>query len=411
MLVGVAAIPLLIDGMGLERFGMLSIAWMIVGYFGVLDMGLGRALTQRVAYKIGSGELNHIKALVIVSLVVVLVLGSASGLLVSFFAEVLVYDLFNISSIYLVESLKGIYWVAATIPLVILSTALFGVLEGQQYFGWTALVRAPLNLLMFVAPLIALQWSADLDVIFSSLFWVRLVGLIALVIIVYATLAIMPKPEFSWQETKLLFSFGGWITVSNIVSPMMVYFDRFYIAAVLSVSVVAYYTTPLDLLIKVLLVPLALVGVMFAIFSSEWSTNKRTVINHYRKSIITVFIVMAPFTIVAVLLADYGLTLWLGAEFAEQSYKITQVIAVGVFFNAMAMVPYALIQGIGRADITAKFHLLELPIFLVLLWFFVDAFGLIGAAYAWTIRVTLDAMLLYWYAQSKVREASCVTMQ
>jgi len=408
MAVGLLTIPMLIAGMGIERFGMLSIAWMIVGYFGVLDMGLGRALTQRVAYKIGSGELHHIKALVLVSLSVVLILGLLSASFVSLFAEKLIYDLFNISTIYLAESLKGVYWVAATIPLVIISTALFGVLEGQQYFGWTALVRAPLNLLMFVAPLIALQWSADLDVIFSSLFWVRSVALIALIIIVYGSLKIMPKPEFSWQETKLLFSFGGWITVSNIISPVMVYFDRFYIASVLSVSVVAFYTTPVDLLVKFLLVPLALVGVMFAVFSTEWSKHPQRVIESYKKSVWIILIIMVPFTLLTILFAKFGLSLWLGSEFAEQSYFITQIIALGLFMNAMAMVPYALVQGIGRADITAKFHLAEMPIFVFLLWFFVDSFGLIGAAYAWTIRVTIDAILLYWYSFRVIKGVKCV---
>jgi len=408
MAVGLLTIPMLIAGMGIERFGMLSIAWMIVGYFGVLDMGLGRALTQRVAYKIGSGELHHIKALVLVSLSVVLILGLLSASFVSLFAEKLIYDLFNISTIYLAESLKGVYWVAATIPLVIISTALFGVLEGQQYFGWTALVRAPLNLLMFVAPLIALQWSADLDVIFSSLFWVRSVALIALIIIVYGSLKIMPKPEFSWQETKLLFSFGGWITVSNIISPVMVYFVRFYIASVLSVSVVAFYTTPVDLLVKFLLVPLALVGVMFAVFSTEWSKHPQRVIESYKKSVWIILIIMVPFTLLTILFAKFGLSLWLGSEFAEQSYFITQIIALGLFMNAMAMVPYALVQGIGRADITAKFHLAEMPIFVFLLWFFVDSFGLIGAAYAWTIRVTIDAILLYWYSFRVIKGVKCV---
>jgi O-antigen/teichoic acid export membrane protein len=403
MAVGILSIPILIEGMGIERFGMLAIAWMIVGYFGVLDMGLGRALTQRIAYKLGASELSDIKYLVLVALLAVLVLGVIGAGSVFLSAEYLVYELFNISEPLLTESLLGVYWVAATIPLVILSTALFGVLEGHQYFGWTAIIRAPLNLLMFIAPLVAMSWSVELHVVFSSLFIVRLVAFIALSVLVYVLLRSLPTSVANLLEIKQLFSFGGWITVSNIVSPMMVYFDRFYIAAVLSVAVVAYYTTPLDLLTKVLLVPLALVGVMFAVFSTDWATNKQRVIKQYHQSIKVVVLVMVPFTILVVLFAEYGLTLWLGAEFAMQSYPIAQIIAIGVFINALAMVPYALIQGIGRADVTAKFHLIELPIFAILLWFFVEKFGLIGAAYAWSIRVTIDAVLLYWYAHSKVR--------
>ena len=51
LLVGLATIPLLIDGLGVERFGILVLAWMIIGYFSLL--GLPRALTKLVAENLG----------------------------------------------------------------------------------------------------------------------------------------------------------------------------------------------------------------------------------------------------------------------------------------------------------------------------------------------------------------------
>jgi hypothetical protein len=37
----------------------------------------------------------------------------------------------------------------------------------------------------------------------------------------------------------------------------------------------------------------------------------------------------------------------------------------------------------------------ELPLHLLLVWVLVDAFGLVGAALAWSIRVTIDGTLLF----------------
>ena len=58
LLVAVFAIPQLIKGLGTDRFGILTLAWMVLSYFSLFDLGLGRALTQLVAEKLGkeSGE-------------------------------------------------------------------------------------------------------------------------------------------------------------------------------------------------------------------------------------------------------------------------------------------------------------------------------------------------------------------
>src|ERR1700723_1921283 len=56
-----------------------------------------------------------------------------------------------------------------------------------------------------------------------------------------------------------LLRFGGWMTVSNIVGPLMVTLDRFLIAGLISVTAVAYYATPYELVTKLLLVPVAVV--------------------------------------------------------------------------------------------------------------------------------------------------------
>jgi len=50
--------------------------------------------------------------------------------------------------------------------------------------------------------------------------------------------------------------------------------------------------------------------------------------------------------------------------------------------------------GRGRPDLPAKFHLLELGLYAVGAWLLVRAFGVTGAALAWTGRVTVDAGLL-----------------
>jgi O-antigen/teichoic acid export membrane protein len=57
------------------------------------------------------------------------------------------------------------------------------------------------------------------------------------------------------------------MTVSNVVSPLMVYVDRFLIGAFLSISAVAYYVTPHEVVTKLLVLPGAVAAVFFPAFS------------------------------------------------------------------------------------------------------------------------------------------------
>ena len=52
------------------------------------------------------------------------------------------------------------------------------------------------------------------------------------------------------RAVRELLSFGSWVTISNIVGPLMIYFDRFVIGALLTMTAVAYYTTPFDVVTR-----------------------------------------------------------------------------------------------------------------------------------------------------------------
>jgi len=79
-----------------------------------------------------------------------------------------------------------------------------------------------------------------------------------------------------------------------------------------------------------------------------------------------------------------------------------QWLAIGVFANGVAFLPFALVQGAGRSDVTGKLHLLELPFYLVAVWTLTKYFSIDGTAIAWAGRVTADCALLFWAAERQL---------
>src|SRR5690242_10553527 len=62
--VAVVCLPILKRALGTDRLGIITLAWVIVGYFGFFDLGLSRALTKLVAEKLGQKRIEEIPTLV-----------------------------------------------------------------------------------------------------------------------------------------------------------------------------------------------------------------------------------------------------------------------------------------------------------------------------------------------------------
>ena len=97
MAVAIVTIPVLIAGIGTDRFGVLTLAWIILGYFSLFDLGLGRALTKLVAEKLGLGRSSGIPPLVGTALGLMMALGLVGALFVGLISPWLVRDVLRIS--------------------------------------------------------------------------------------------------------------------------------------------------------------------------------------------------------------------------------------------------------------------------------------------------------------------------
>jgi O-antigen/teichoic acid export membrane protein len=400
IVVAVLCIPLLIRGLGVDRFGVLSLVLAVIGYANMFDLGLGRALTQLVASKLGTGEDHEVPSLVWTSLLLMLLLGLVGTIVVVLASPWLVHRVLRLPSSLQVESLYSFYLLGLSLPAVISTAALRGLLEAQQRFVIVNALRIPLGVFSFVGPLFVLPFSRNLALVVAVLVVGRVVGCVAHFLI---CLRVTPelRVRIAWRSASLgpLFRFGGWMTVSNIVGPLMVTCDRFLIGTLLSASAVAYYATPYELVTKLWIIPGALMGVMFPAFSTSSTQDQKRMALLFGRSVKYLLLVLFPMVLLAIVFAQDGLKLWLGAEFAQNSTRVLQWLAVGVFVNSIAHVPFALLQGVGKPDLTAKLHMLELPVYVAALWWLTIRYGINGAAMAWTGRVALDAIVLFVLAK------------
>jgi O-antigen/teichoic acid export membrane protein len=398
--IALLAIPILVRHIGVPRFGLLTLIWTVVGYFSLFDLGLGAALTRMVADRLGTGKTDEIPSLVWTSLALMLGLSIIGTIALAGLSPALAHRVLKVPADLQGESVGAFLLLAGCLPFMIMTTGLRGILEAQQRFGIVNAIRIPTNAFTFVGPLAVLPLSHSLVPIVAVLATGRILACLAYLISALSSMpALRSTLVFARHHVGYVLRFGTWMTVSNVISPLMFYVDRLVIGAMVSLAAVAYYATPFEVVSRLLTIPSALAGVLFPAFTMSFAQDRQRAALLLLRGQKYLFLVMFPIILAMVTMASDGLRLWLGTEFARNSTAVLQLLAVGVFFNTLGVLPWVLIQGAGRPDLTAKFHMIELLVYLPILWLMVKHYGVQGAAVAWTLRALLDATFLLCGAQ------------
>jgi O-antigen/teichoic acid export membrane protein len=197
-----------------------------------------------------------------------------------------------------------------------------------------------------------------------------------------------------------LLRFGGWISVTSLISPLMSTLDKMIIGAVSGARAVTYYTVPFNLVTRLWIIPTALVRSLFPSFSHLSGLDARALANDSSRVLSAI---MTPIIVVAIITVDPFMRAWVGEAFANAATLPAEILLLGLWANSLAFVPYTFLQAQGRPDLPAKFHLLELLPFLGVLWVGIRVGGVAGAAVAWSVRVLIDAALLLIAAKNPPR--------
>lgn len=412
MFVSLLTVPIYLGLIGLERYGVLAIAWLLLGYFGLFDLGLGRATAQRVAALRDSAAVERAQVFW-TALVLNVGLGVLGGILIWPVATYAFAEWFNVESVIKIELQAAIPWLVLAVPMATLSGVLSGALQGRERFLQLNIVSVLGTILFQLFPLFAATlWGANLAVILPAALFARLLTLFILYELSRRAVFGGFPITFVRKHAKLLIHFGGWVTVTAFVGPMMVILDRFVIGALAGAKAVTYYTIPFQLAERITVIPNALSAALFPRFSVESREREQELAGIATRSLI---VVITPLVLLGILGAEPFLKWWISTEFAAQSALIAQVLLVGFWFNCLARIPYAQLQARGQPDLVAKCHMMEIFPYLALLYIGLKTFGIMGAALAFSIRTIIDYLILAALAQmlrqsSRLLVAPCLML-
>lgn len=396
-IVAVFCVRQIVAGLGNARFGVLALAWTFINAVGILDLGIGRALTRFLAVH-EERDAAREASTVWSSLALMGTLGACGGAVVWGFAHVLAASLAHGDEVLQRETTWALRALALSAPLVVLSSGLRGILEAFGRFDLTNRVSIPISILNLVLPVVLLRFGASLPAIVSALVLVRLGGTLLFVRSVLGTLPALRAPRLAAKGMYAVLSFAGWATISNIPGPLLAQLERFFLGSMMGLTAVAFYSTPADLLSRITIVPAAILQVIFPVLAQTLRAEPQRAGRIAERALLLVAAAVLPALTLLVAIAPEALHVWLGPEFSTHASGPARIAAIALFVNCAAWLPFSVVQSAGRADLTGRLHLVEIPLHVALTAVLIHADGIRGAALAALLRAATDAAVVVWLA-------------
>lgn len=398
--VSLVTIPLYLSHVGAAAYGVLSIVWMLQGYFGFFDFGLSRATANQVA-KLADASPGERESIFWTALVLNAGLGLVGGIVLYFFGALVIGHFVQAQDTLRNDVLHAMPWIAASVPITTVSGVLVGSLEGREKFGVLNIVQL-VNMFVFqTLPLLASYViGPDLRIVIPASIIGGLISVVFLAITAFSCFPIRMVGKPKRALVKLLFGYGAWISVSNFILPIMEAADRFIISSFLGAAAVAQYNVPFNLAIRVRIIPSVISRTIFPRMSAQ---DSRTSLDFFEKATKLLAAILTPIVVLGIFAMGPFIHFWINPEFAMQAAPTGRILLLGIWFNSLAFIPVAYLQAQARPGVVARLQLWQIAPFLIVLWFSIHHFGLLGAAWAWTARAVIDAILLAGAAHQSVK--------
>lgn len=395
-----ATVPIYLKLVGPDRYGVLAIAWLLLGYFGLFDLGLGRATSFRIA-ALRDAPAQARADTFWAALAVNVSMGMVGGAALWLAGAVFFTRFFKVDEALRPEILQALPLLAASVPIATLTGVLTGALQGREKFLQTNVVSVTSTSLFQLLPLsIAWLHGPNLVLLLAAALAARALSAVALFHLCNREIINGYPPRIRRGEIPVLLKYGGWVTLTSIFGPMLLMVDRFLIGAVLGAVAVTVYSVPIQLAQRMAILPSSLTTALFPRMSAADADRQNAM--GERATYTLVGLLGLPFLGVIFLIEPF-LRVWVGHDIGDQAGPLGRLMLVGFWANGFALIPFTRLQASGRPDIVTKILLIEIPPHLSFLYLGLHHLGLWGIALALTVRFVADFLLLTWAAGRNFR--------
>jgi len=394
MLASLIATPFVIRLLGTEAYGVLALINLLIGYLAFSDLGMGTASTRFGADAHARGDDEGENAVIWTSLLISLGPALLTALVLTLIARPLIAQVLHLpvdlhQEAVIALRLASIGFVARVVAGV-MNTPQLVRLKMDLYTA----INTGSNVVQICLAPVALMLGGGLV---SITLIVTLVSVITALIHAAASkqlLSRLLRPQINLALVRPLARFGAGVIISYLVVMVLINAEKILIARFFSVITLAHYSVAYTLASMLSAMPIAAGQSLIPAFT-RLKSDAESLHQLYIRALRGMLLWIAPAAAVVCGGAEPFLTLWAGPEYGRESTLPLYVLVVGTLINAPSHVPYSLLMAWGKTGLIARYHLAQLLPYLLCMAVLTYWFGAVGAAFAWSLRIIIDSLLLF----------------
>ncbi len=376
---------------------MLAIAWGLLGLSGMLDLGIGRATTKLTSDAIGRSDFDSIPVVLKTAIQLSLFMSLGGALLLGVVLSLGANLFLKTQAIASSELNLAAIALSLALPFQAMSSTYKGVNEAFLNLRAISFIRMGLGASTFAVPLLIASFTNRVDCLVASILISRVMAFGFYRMCSWSCVrevTSVPGHYSSSVKSKLLV-FGGWFTVSCVVNPIVSSMDRILLGSLVSATAVATYALPYEICTQSLIAVGAVTTIAFPHLSKSLAVSFVLAWKKFHHILGLCLLMMLIIAGGLYCLGAIILSTWLGSEVTHDTVRTMQILALGLVPYTLGTISISFLHACARTDITAKVHLAELIVFVPLTYYLIRDESAIGAAKAWGLRATIDAIVLY----------------
>jgi len=392
----IAIIPLIINNIGMEEFGLYSISLIFVGYFS-LTVGLNHAVIKYISEYYEKDDLKSVEAIINNSLLINLFISIIGMLLIVIFSKNCALNIFKIpEKLYfdaiIIFKITGFGFVSTTLNLFYLS--IFKALQRYDVIGITIFF---MSIVHFLIDFVIIMLLGNIELLVLAL-----VGVQSLSCMIYHMrlkriiqgVHIYPKYEKKYFTNILHFSTFSF--TASLAARLCFNLDRLFIGIILGTQAVGGYFTAQAPLQKMNNLGNKVLEIFFPYTSQMLALNNMKSIKRVYIKVSKYILFISISIFIPIIICSYEiLSFWINEEVARNISLITSILATSFFINFQGILPSTVNLGVGRPKINWTFSVINLFITAIIIYPMLIRWGLIGAAITTFIRSLHIPILIY----------------
>jgi O-antigen/teichoic acid export membrane protein len=390
MLFAVVLTPALIHTLGPDRWGVFTLALSLVGMFGIFDFGIGRAITKNIAEAIGCGTVGELASQVKTGLVVLLGFGIAGSLVMAVGIEFWIRTSLKVPPALVPEARYSLLVLCLIVPWIVVGGGMWGILSAFQQSKAAMIISMPLTVMYYAGPLFVYRLTHSLVQVTALMVILRLAATVFFWQKCKQSMPELAKARVDFSTLGPVFALSGWMTISNILWPILAYIDRFTIASLVSTAAVGYYSTAGDLVTRLYLVPAAITGSIFPAIAAQKGKDPKKACELIRHGTLSITTVIFPISAILMVFGSPLLAWWLGKDVSSHIAPLLPWFALGLIMAASDTLITGVIDSLGYPKVNSQFSIAEIILYVPFMAVCAKFAGLQGAAIAWAVRAFFD---------------------